>query len=111
MKANDMRALITTRHLLISACFASTVAATLAVGGLSAPSSVLAACPNGEDPDNYTGTCVPYLVPNSPSSNSLCPPGVSGTECGSAEVQSTPTAPVAPTGPEQELEDVSTPDF
>ncbi|WP_228649672.1 hypothetical protein, partial [Microtetraspora sp. AC03309] len=74
-----MTALITTRHLLISACFAGMVAASHAVGGVSAPSTVLAACPNGEDPDNYTGTCVPYLVPNSPNSNSLCPPGVSGT--------------------------------
>lgn len=110
-----MRTLITPRHLVITAWSAvAVVAAATAVAAVPAPSSVLAACPNGEDPDTYTGTCVPYLVPNSrnlPSSNNLCPPGVSGTECGSAEVQATPTAPVAPTGPEQALEDVSTPDF
>lgn len=107
-----MRALITTRHLIISACSVVAVAAaTTAVMAPPAPSSVLAACPNGEDHDNYTGNCMPYLVPNSPSSDSLCPPGVSGTECGSAEGRATPTAPIAPTGPEQELEDVSTPDF
>ncbi|BBX90983.1 hypothetical protein H5U98_07005 [Mycolicibacterium boenickei] len=97
------------RQLLLAAGLAVAIAAPIAA--LPAPSTALAACPNGEDNDTYTGNCVPYLVPNSPSSNGLCPPGVSGTECGSAEVQATPTAPVAPTGPEQELEDVSTPDF
>lgn len=107
-----MTALIPIRHLIITACSAVAVAAAAtAIAALPAPSAVLAACPNGEDNDTYTGNCVPYLVPNSPSGNSLCPPGVTGTECGSAEVQTTPTAPVAPTGPEQELEDVSTPDF
>ncbi|WKG02273.1 hypothetical protein [Mycolicibacterium sp. HK-90] len=87
------------------------VAAVAPVTDVAAPPTAMAACPNGEDNDTYTGTCVPYLVPNSPSAGGLCPPGVGGTECGSAEVQATPTAPVAPTGPEQELEDVSTPDF
>lgn len=107
-----MTALIPTRHLIIAACSAvAAAAAATAIAALPAPSAVLAACPNGEDSDTYTGNCVPYLVPNSPSGNSLCPPGVTGTECGSAEVRTTPTAPVAPTGPEQELEDVSTPDF
>ena len=107
-----MNALITTRNLIVTACSAvAVVAAATAVAALPAPPTALAACPNGEDNDTYTQNCVPYLVPNSPSGNNLCPPGVSGTECGSAEVQTTPTAPVAPTGPEQELEDVSTPDF
>ncbi|MCG7609764.1 hypothetical protein BA059_09860 [Mycolicibacterium sp. (ex Dasyatis americana)] len=108
-----MKPLITTRHLIVTACSAVAVVAAAAttVAALPAPATVLAACPNGEDNDTYTGNCVPYLIPNSPSGNTLCPPGVSGTECGSAEGQATPTAPVAPTGPEQELEDVSTPDF
>lgn len=97
------------RQLILGAGFAVAIAAPLAAS--PAPSTALAACPNGEDNDTYTGNCVPYLVPNSPSGNSLCPAGVGGTECGSAEIQVTPTAPVAPTGPEQELEDVSTPDF
>lgn len=97
------------RQLFVVAGFAVAIAAPIAA--VPTASTVLAACPNGEDNDTYTGNCVPYLVPNSPTGNTLCPPGVSGTECGSAEVQTTPTAPVAPTGPEQELEDVSTPDF
>lgn len=97
------------RQLILAAGFAVAIAAPIAAS--PAPSTALAACPNGEDNDTYTGNCVPYLVPNSPSGNSLCPAGVSGTECSSAEIQVTPTAPVAPTGPEQELEDVSTPDF
>ncbi|WP_166906130.1 hypothetical protein [Mycobacterium sp. DL440] len=107
-----MTALIPTRHLIITACSAITVmAAATAIAAPPAPSAVLAACANGEDNDTYTGSCVPYLVPNSPSGNSLCPPGVTGTECGSAEIRSGPTTPVTPTGPEQQLEDVSTPDF
>ncbi|MBN3510093.1 hypothetical protein [Mycolicibacterium nivoides] len=106
-----MKALITTRHLIVTACSAVAMVAATSVAALPAPSTALAACPNGEDNDTYTQNCVPYLVPNSPSGNNLCPPGVSGTECGSAEIQTTPTAPIAPTGPEQELEDVSTPDF
>lgn len=97
------------RRLVLLAGLAMAVAAPMTA--VAAPSSPLAACPNGEDPDNYTGTCVPYLVPNSPTGNSLCPPGVRGAECGSAEIQTRPTAPVAPTGPQQELEDVSTPNF
>ncbi|CRZ18393.1 hypothetical protein [Mycolicibacterium neworleansense] len=97
------------RQLVLVAGLTVAVAAPLA--GVTA-ATALAACPDGEDNDTYTGSCVPYLVPNSPGgSGSLCPAGVGGTECGSAEVQATPTAPVAPTGPEQELEDVSTPDF
>ena len=100
------------RHLIISACSGiAVVAAAIAIASLPAPSTALAACPNGEDNDTFTQNCVPYLVPNSPNRNNLCPPGVSGTECGSADVKATPTAPVAPTGPEQGLEDVSTPDF
>lgn len=106
-----MNAQSTVRNLTIAACSAVALIAATAITTLPAPSATLAACPKGEDNDTYTGSCVPYLVPNSPSGNSLCPPGVRGTECGSAEVQTAPAAPVAPTGPEQELEDVSTPDF
>lgn len=106
-----MTALIPMRHLIISACCGIAMVAATAVAALPAPSTVLAACPNGEDNDTYTQNCVPYLVPSSPSGNNLCPPGVSGTECGSSGIQAIPTAPVAPTGPKQGLEDVSTPDF
>lgn len=107
-----MTMLSSIRLLILTACSAVAVVAANATVALPAVSAAPAACPNGENNDTYTGNCVPYLVPNSPSSsNSLCPPGVSGTECGSEDVRATPTAPVAPTGPEQELEDVSTPDF
>ncbi|MCW1824446.1 hypothetical protein A5731_27915 [Mycolicibacterium conceptionense] len=99
----------TVRQLLLGAALAIAIAAPITA--LPAPSTTQAACPTGEDHDTYTGNCVPYLVPNSPSGNTLCPAGVSGTECGSAEGEATPTAPIAPTGPEAELEDVSTPDF
>lgn len=112
VKANDMTALITTRQLILTSCSAITVlAATTAIDALPVPSTVLTACSNGEEQDTYTGNCIPYLVPNSPSSNSLCPPGVHGAECGSAEIKTVPTAPTAPTGPRQALEDVSTPNF
>ena len=108
-----MTALRSTRRFIVAACSAlAATAAAAAVATAPAATNNLAACPNGEENDTYAGTCVPYLVPNSPAGNSLCPPGVSGTECGSAEVQSGPTRPaVAPPGPEQELEDVSTPNF
>ena len=99
------------RRLVVIAGLA--VAATGPIAALAAPSTAAASCPAGEDNDTYTGTCIPYLVPNSRGAATLCPPGVGGTECGSAQVP--PAAPppvaVAPQQPEQELEDVSTPDF
>jgi hypothetical protein len=107
-----MAALLTTRHLIATACSAAAVvAATTAVATWPAATAGLAACPNGEDTDTYTGTCVPYLVPNSPTGNSLCPPGVGGTECGSAEIQPQTPPPMAPQQPEQVLEDINTPDY
>ncbi|WP_217160315.1 hypothetical protein [[Mycobacterium] fortunisiensis] len=114
-----MATLRKTGRLIVTACCAAAVAATMvsgAVSGWPAPGATLATCPSGEDSDTYTGSCVPYLVPNSPSGASLCPPGVSGSECGSAQppagpLQRPPLAPLAPTGPEQQLQDVSTPDF
>lgn len=107
-----MTALITTRHLILAACSGIAVlAATAAVDVPPAPSTTLAGCAVGEEQDTYTGNCIPYLVPNSPSSDNLCPPGVSGAECGSAEIQTAPSAPTAPTGPRQALQDVSTPNY
>lgn len=105
-----MTALLTTRRLVVTAWVAVT-SATGAVALWPAPTAGLAACPSGEEMDTYTESCVPYLVPNSPAGNSPCPPGVSGAECGSAEIRSPVTPPLAPTGPGQQLQDVSTPDF
>ncbi|WP_066898990.1 hypothetical protein [Mycolicibacterium houstonense] len=87
------------------------MAAAAPIAALAAPSTAAASCPAGEDNDTYTGTCIPYLVPNSPGAATLCPPGVGGTECGSAQVPPAAPPPVAPQQPEEELEDVSTPDF
>ncbi|MBU8810877.1 intersectin-EH binding protein Ibp1 [Mycolicibacterium goodii] len=49
------------------ACAAAAVAAAPVISALSAPTSALAACPNGETEDTYTTQCVPDLVPNSPT--------------------------------------------
>ncbi len=32
----------------------------------TSPAAPVAACPNGEEADQYTGVCVPHTVPNSP---------------------------------------------
>ena len=58
------------RRLLIAGCFTLAVAAAPAVAAFAAPSpapsSHLAGCSAGEDADQYTGECVPFMVPNSP---------------------------------------------
>ena len=94
--------------MFIAAAVAMWPAAAAAVGAWPVTATASAACPTGEEGDSYTGTCVPYLVPNSPD---LCPAGVSGSECSSSPVQAPPTPPIARQQPEQSLEDVSTPDF
>ncbi|ABK73582.1 intersectin-EH-binding protein Ibp1 [Mycolicibacterium smegmatis] len=48
------------------ACAAAAVAVAPVFSALSAPTSALAACPNGETEDTFTNQCVPDLVPNSP---------------------------------------------
>jgi hypothetical protein len=59
------------RRLLIAGGFALAVAAVPAVAALAVPSmgpgSHLADCAPGEDADGFTGACVPFVVPNSPS--------------------------------------------
>jgi hypothetical protein len=86
-------------------------AATVAAWPAPATASASPACAAGEDIDTYTGTCVPYLVPSSPTSSNLCPAGVSGTECSSAQAPAAAAPPVAQQQPEQSLKDVSTPDY
>ncbi len=120
------------RRLAIAGGFAMVVAAPTAAV-LAAPPDLparLADCPSGEEGDVYSGTCVPYLVPNSPSTPSPapadvtvppgapCPPGVSGAECttDTSGDQASPTqaqtpGPAQGQGPEQQLEDVNTPDY
>ncbi len=48
------------------ACAAAAVAVAPVISALSAPTSALAQCPNGETEDTFTNQCVPDLVPNSP---------------------------------------------
>lgn len=107
------------RRLLAATGLAIAVAAPTLAALTDAPASAptrVAACPIGEDPDQFTTTCVPSLVPNSPAlpaAGDLCPPGVTGAECtveSPARVQPQITGPTEGS-PEQQLIDVSTPDF
>ncbi|MBU9763157.1 intersectin-EH binding protein Ibp1 [Mycobacterium sp. TNTM28] len=58
------------RRLVCAAGVSLAVATGTAGLAPSAPATPLAACPNGESEDTYTGTCVPDLVPNSPEFSS-----------------------------------------
>lgn len=113
-----MPTLLSARRVLIAAAF---VAATMAPVAMPVQAGA-AECPHGEEGDLYTGTCTPVLVPNSPAPAGLpqaneCPPGVTGAECQpSTGDEAGPVMPQMPgqveqTGPEEELQDVSTPDF
>ncbi|KUH93702.1 hypothetical protein AU189_15770 [Mycolicibacterium acapulense] len=104
------------RRLAIAGGFAIAAAAPVtAVIVTASPGlpSQLAACPAGEDSDLYSGTCVPYLVPNTASPvNNACPPGVSGAECTGSTGNLVPRhAPPGPSPELQELEDVVTPGY
>lgn len=104
------------RRLTIAGGFAlAAVAPIFAAVVATSPSvpSQLAACPAGEDSDLYSGTCVPYLVPNTASPvNNACPPGVSGAECTGSTGNLVPPHPAPGPSPElQELEDVVTPGY
>ncbi|MDV3124139.1 hypothetical protein M1247_04380 [Mycobacterium sp. 21AC1] len=110
------------RRLIIAGGFAIAAMAPVVTAVGAAPHSApaqLAACPGGEENDTFTDNCAPYLVPNSPApaSASVCPPGVTGAECGgSTEIQQNPAqnqmpGPITPQQPEEELQDVSTPDY
>ena len=52
----------------------------------AAPGSAVAACSSGEEEDQYTGECTPFLVPNSPSpfttnAANLDVPEIDGVPC------------------------------
>jgi hypothetical protein len=112
-------AYLSARKLIIAGAF--TFAATIpsmapvvfAPADLSAQQS---GCSNGEEGDLFTGSCVPYLVPNThATSNNMCPAGVSGSECGGPTGQVGPAphmpAPMPPSQEEQDLADVVTPGY
>lgn len=55
------------RRLIIAGGFAVAVAAAPAIAIVATPAPAatpLAQCPGGEEPDLYTSTCVPHMVPN-----------------------------------------------
>jgi hypothetical protein len=57
------------RRLLLAGGFAVAIAAAPAVAAFTAPATAgpsVAACPNGETEDTFTGICTPDMVPNSP---------------------------------------------
>jgi hypothetical protein len=59
------------RRLVFAGGFALAVAAAPAISAFAVPALVhgspMADCGAGEDADDYTGECVPFAVPNSPS--------------------------------------------
>ncbi len=57
------------RRLILAGGFAVAVAAAPAIAVFAVPTSSvpLAQCPAGEEPDNFTGVCVPHTVPNAGS--------------------------------------------
>jgi hypothetical protein len=59
---------ITTRRLLLAGGFAIAIAITPAVAFVAHPthSVPLAACDAGEEEDQFTTVCTPFMVPNSP---------------------------------------------
>ena len=102
------------RRLTIAGGLAVAAAAPLISVVVAASPTPLAACPVGEDSDLYTGTCVPFLTPNTPGTalNNTCPPGVTGAECGGSTGNEASPPPPPPPSPElQELEDVATPGY
>ena len=112
-----MRAIFqSARQMTVASGLVAVAAAPLITAVLLAPTSQhvqLAQCAPGEDGDLYTGQCVPYLVPNTPASG--CPAGVSGAECNVSNqpVSQRPETPAGdvPQQPEQQLAEVSTPDY
>ncbi|MDV3129333.1 intersectin-EH binding protein Ibp1 [Mycobacterium sp. 21AC1] len=59
---------LSARRFIAVGAFAVALAAAPAVTVFTVPAGALAACPNGESTDTFTGECVPDLVPNSPFS-------------------------------------------
>jgi hypothetical protein len=78
------------RRIILAGGFALAFAAAPAVAAFglqpAVPGSVVAACDSGEDADQFTGECVPFAVPNSPSpftTNAANPdiPEIDGIPC------------------------------
>jgi hypothetical protein len=74
------------RRLILAGGFAVAIAAAPAVTAFTATATTapsVAACPNGEVEDTFTGECTPELVPNSPEFQSSPGglPSVDGIPC------------------------------
>jgi hypothetical protein len=57
---------LSARRLVLAGGFAIAVAAAPAIAVFAVPSASVpvAQCPAGEEPDNFTGVCLPHTVPN-----------------------------------------------
>jgi len=67
---------LSARRLILAGGFAVAVAAAPAIAVFAAPTpdaTPLAQCPAGEEPDNFTGVCVPHTVPNAGAPFSAIP--------------------------------------
>jgi hypothetical protein len=74
------------RRLVIAGGFALAIAAAPAVAAFTVPTTAgpsVAACPNGESEDTFTGVCTPEMVPNSPEFQSSPGglPSIDGIPC------------------------------
>jgi hypothetical protein len=76
------------RRLILAGGFALAVAAAPAIAVFAVPSPAatpVAQCPGGEEPDQFTGVCVPHTVPNSPEFGTTSPvgglPEIDGIPC------------------------------
>jgi hypothetical protein len=62
---------LSARRFIVAGAFALAAIAAPAVSAFglapAVPGSAVAACASGEDEDQFTGECSPFLVPNSPS--------------------------------------------
>ena len=60
---------LSARRLILAGGFAVAVAAAPAIAVFAVPATDLApmaqGCPGGEEPDQFTGNCIPHTVPNS----------------------------------------------
>lgn len=79
---------LSARRLILAGGFAVAIAAAPAIAAVTVPTpgtAPMAQCPGGEAPDQFTGVCVPHLVPNSPAFGTTSPTGglpeISGIPC------------------------------
>jgi len=67
---------LSARRLIIAGGFAVAVAVAPAIAVFAVPSDsvpLAQECPGGEEPDQFTGVCVPHTVPNAGSAFSSIP--------------------------------------